>query len=282
MSSLSEHALPVAAALLLLVAPGPGARARTAGTGALRVCADPNSLPYSNDRQEGFENRIAQLVARDLGRRLAYVWWPQRRGFIRKTLNAGLCDVIIGLPSNVDTALTTRPYYRSGYVFVTRSERRLELHSLDDPRLRRLKIGVQIIGADYANAPPAHALANRGLVDNVKGYAVFPGFSSEMRQRRIIDAVARGAVDAGIVWGPTAGYFARRSRVPLTITPFTPEIDLPFLPFVFDISMAVRRGEGGLRDELDAILERRQRQIDAILRSYGVPRFDAMPHEVAP
>jgi mxaJ protein len=257
--------------------------ANDAPRGVLRVCADPNDLPYSNDRGDGFENRIAEVVARDLGKRVEYLWWPQRRGFVRKTLNAGRCDVIVGLPSNAGVALMTRPYYRSGYVFVTRRDRLLALHSLDDPRLHHLKLGVQLIGADYANAPPAQALANRGIVDNVTGFPVFPGFASEARQRRIIDAVAKGDIDVGVVWGPTAGYFARRSRVPLAVTPFTPQIDLPFLPFVFDLSMAVRRGDGALRDQLDAVIERRQPQIDAILRRYGVPRFDALPGtEVSP
>jgi mxaJ protein len=240
----------------------------------LRVCSDPNNLPYSNDRGEGFENRIASLIAHDLGRPVAYVWWPQRRGFIRNTLNAGRCDLIVGLPSNVGQALATRPYYRSSYVFVTRRDRRLTLTSLDDPRLHALKIGVQIIGADYANSPPAHALANRGIVDNVVGYMVYPGNAGASRSRTIVDAVADGRVDVSAVWGPTAGYYARRSSVPLVLTPVTPQIDLPFLPFVFDISMAVRRGDTALHDRLDEILERRRTEIDAILRRYGVPRLD--------
>jgi mxaJ protein len=285
MSSPSECPRPllfIAVILLTGLAAGKATAGEPeAGLPVLRVCADPNDLPYSNSRGEGFENRIAELVARDLRRRIFYLWWPQRRGFIRKTLNAGQCDVIMGLPSNVDMALMTRPYYRSGYVFVTRADRHLHLKSLDDPRLHRLKIGVQIIGAEYANSPPAHALSNRGIVGNIKGFMVFPGFSSEPRQRRIIDAVADGTVDVSIVWGPTAGYFAHRSGVPLTVTPFEPQIDLPFLPFVFDISMAVRRGDNALRDGLDEVIERRAPQIDAILRRYGVPRLDAF-EEVKP
>jgi mxaJ protein len=258
----------VLVAILLLVPSG------ASGSPPLRVCSDPNNLPYSNDRGEGFENRIAELVARDLGRTVSYVWWPQRRGFIRKTLNAGRCDLIIGLPSSVDLALMTRPYYRSSYVFVTRRDRKLGLTSLDDPRLRKLKIGVQIIGADYANSPPAQALANRGIVGNVRGYMVYPGFSTS-RQDQIIDAVAKKEVDVSIVWGPTAGYYLGRSRIPLAAVPVTPQIDLPFLPFVFDMSMAVRRGESQFRDQLDEILDRRRTEIDAILSKYGVPRADS-------
>jgi mxaJ protein len=232
----------------------------------LRVCADPNNLPFSNERQQGFENRIAGLIARDLGMKVTYYWWAQRRGFVRNTLNANKCDVIIGVPSSFEMALTTRPYYRSGYVFVTRRDRRLKIDSLDDPRLRNLKIGVQLIGDDYANSPPAHALANRGIVRNVVGYSVI-----REAPRHIVDAVANGDVDLSAVWGPTAGYFAKQSRVPLVVTTFTPEIDLPFLPFVFDISMAVRRDNPQLRDRLNTILEKRQPEINRILREYGVP-----------
>jgi mxaJ protein len=272
MSSRSEVLVTAVLACALLLHPAPAPAAAAAAP--LRVCSDPNNLPYSNDRGEGFENRIAALVAREMGRPISYLWWPQRRGFIRKTLNAGRCDLIVGLPSNVDQALVTRPYYRSSYVFVTRRDRRLALASFDDPRLHSLRIGVQLIGADYANSPPAHALANRGIVRNVVGYMVDPGNAGTARSRTIVDAVAEGRVDVGAVWGPTAGYFARRSRAPLILTPVTPQIDLPFLPFVFDISMAVRRGDTALRDRLDEILERRRPEIDTILRNYGVPRVD--------
>ncbi|HYC58728.1 MAG TPA: substrate-binding domain-containing protein [Thermoanaerobaculia bacterium] len=240
----------------------------------MRVCSDPNNLPFSNQREEGFENKLARLIARDLGAKVTYYWWAQRRGFVRNTLGAEKCDVIMGVPSSFELALTTRPYYRSGYVFVTRRDRRLDINSLDDPRLRRLKVGVQIIGDDYASSPPAHALANRGITENIVGYSVYGDYSKDSPPRRIVDAVAKREVDLSAVWGPTAGYFARKSSVPLVLTRFTPEIDLPFLPFVFDISMAVRRGDTALRDRLDRIIMRRRAEIDAILREYGVPRMD--------
>jgi mxaJ protein len=264
-------------ALLLFVAFTINATATASLTAApppLRVCSDPNNLPFSNKRGEGFENKLAQLVARELGTTVSYYWFAQRRGFVRNTLTAGKCDVIVGVPSSFELALTTRPYYRSGYVFVTRRDRKLAIESLDDPRLRKLKIGVQMIGDDYTSSPPAHALANRGIVRNVAGYMVYGDYSQESPTRRIIDAVASGEVDVSAVWGPTAGYFIRRSRVPLVATPVTPQIDLPFLPFVFDIAMAVRRGDTALRDKLDAILVRREKEIDAILREYGVPRME--------
>lgn len=238
----------------------------------LRVCADPNNLPFSNRRLEGFENRIAELVARDLGASLSYTWWPQRRGFVRNTLDTGDCDVVMGVPASYELVLTTRPYYRSTYVFVSRRDRHLGVRSFDDPVLRRVRIGVQLVGDDYANSPPSHALAARGVVGNVHGYSVYGDYSQENPTAAIVDAVGRGEVDVAVVWGPLAGYFARRQPVPLDLVPVSPQIDLPFLPFVFDISMGVRRQDKDLKEELDRILERRKPGIDAILDAYGVPR----------
>jgi len=241
--------------------------------GVLRVCADPNSLPYSNEKQEGFENRIAELVARELKAELRYTWWAQRRGYIRNSLRAGLCDVFIGMPTGLDMVLVTRPYYRSTYVFVNkRSAPRIT--SFDDPRLKRLRVGVQLIGDDYANAPPAEALSHRGIVKNVRGYSVIGDYQQPNPPSRIVRAVTEGEVDVAVVWGPLAGWFARSSKVPLRVVPVSPEVDVPYLPFVFDIGMAVRRGETALRDSLDAVIHRRQRDIDRILADYGVPRAD--------
>jgi quinoprotein dehydrogenase-associated probable ABC transporter substrate-binding protein len=240
----------------------------------LRVCADPNNLPFSNDRLEGFENRLAAMMADDAGMELRYAWWAQRRGFIRNTLNAGECDVVMGVPASFDLALTTRPYYRSGYVWVSRTDRRHALRSLDDPGLKRLRLGVQMIGDDFSNSPPAHALASRGLVSNIVGYSVLGDYSEPNPPARIVDAVARGEVDAALVWGPLAGFFARTASTPLTLAPIEPQIDLPFLPFVFDIAMAVRRGDVQRAGMIDRFIERRQKDIDALLREFGVPRLD--------
>ena len=273
MSSRSEL---VALVLLLAVTFGPmHASAAPIHPGPLRVCSDPNNLPFSNQKLQGFENRIATLIAHDLGTSVSYYWWAQRRGFVRNTLNANKCDVIIGVPSAFELAATTRPYYRSTYVFVTRRDRRLDITSLDDPRLHTLKVGVQMIGDDYASSPPAHALANRGIIRNIVGYSVYGDYSKDNPTRRIVEAVADGEVDVSAVWGPTAGYFIAKSRVPLVARPVTPQIDLPFLPFVFDISMAVRRSDTALRERLNEIIHRRAPEIDAILRDYGVPRVDA-------
>lgn len=243
-------------------------------TGVLRVCADPNNLPFSNQRGEGFENKLAELLAHDLGERVEYTWWAQRRGFFRNTLRAGTCDIVIGVPAAFEMALTTRPYYRSTYVFLTRKDRHLDLTSLDDPTLKKLKIGVQIIGDDFSNAPPAHALSRRNIVGNVKGYTVYGDYSQPNPPARIVDAVAKGDVDVAIVWGPLAGFFAKQSDVPLEIVPVSPQIDQPFLPFVFDISMGVRRDDQQLRDQIEEVLEKRRDEVDRILRDYAVPRVD--------
>ena len=245
-----------------------------ASAGELRVCADPNNLPFSNDKQQGFENRIAELVARDLGAKLSYVWWAQRRGFVRNTINQNRCDLLIGVPASFERTRPTIPYYRSTYVFVTRRDRHIRIGSFDDPQLKKLRVGVQLIGDDGINTPPAHALSNRGIIRNVKGYSVYSDYRQANPPARIIDAVANGDVDVAVAWGPLAGYFSQREAVPLDVRPVSPQIDLPFLPFVFDISMGVRRGNDSLREQLNAIIERRRSEIDRILADYGVPRVD--------
>src|SRR6188472_3799180 len=145
----------------------------------LRVCADPNNLPFSNERGEGFENKLAEMIAHDLGTHVEYTWWAQRRGFMRSTLNAGACDVVMGYPHDAELAATTKPYYRSAYVFVTRRTRKLNVSSFNDPRLRKLRIGVQLIGDDGANTPPAHALSRRGIIGNVRGYMIYGDYAEK-------------------------------------------------------------------------------------------------------
>ncbi len=240
----------------------------------LRVCADPNNLPFSNQRGEGFENKLAQLAARELGARVEYTWWAQRRGFVRNTLNAGLCDVVMGVPMSFERTLVTRPYYRSSYVFVTRRASKTHISSFDDEALRRLRVGVQLVGDDGINTPPAHALSRRGIIDNVRCYSVLGDYRRPNPPARIIEAVARGDIDVAVAWGPLAGYFAARQKVPLEVTPVRPQIDRPFLPFVFDISIGVRRGNDTLRTQLDQVLRRRRAAVDSILEVYHVPRVD--------
>lgn len=239
----------------------------------LRVCADPNNMPFSNDRREGFENKIAEIVARDLGAEISYIGWAERRGFLRNTLKASACDLVPGIAAAVDSVRVTRPYYRSGYVFVTRVDGPL-INSLDDPVLRDLVIGVQLIGDDGANTPPAHALARRGVIGKLRGYTVYGDYGKPDPQAAIVAAVAQGEIDAGIVWGPVAGYFAKHEETALRITPVTPEIDLPMLPMVYDIGMGVRREDKQLAETINAALVRRRDEIDAVLAAYGVPRAE--------
>jgi mxaJ protein len=244
----------------------------------LRVCADPNNLPFSNDKQEGFENRIVDVVAEELGATVSYTWWATRRGFIRNTIKAGLCDLVTAIPSQTELLSTTDPYYRSSYVFVSREADHLSITSFDDPALRRLTVGVQLIGDDGANSPPAHALARRGIVGNLRGYTVYGNYAEPNPAEAIVAAVADGEVDVAVVWGPLAGYFADKLGTPLHLSVVRSDGDGPLLPMTFNISMGVRSEDQELRAELDAALKRRKAEIDAILESYRVPRLEPM-HE---
>jgi mxaJ protein len=264
---MSSRCLSVFLALALIAGYGPAAR-------ALSVCADPNNLPFSNRAKEGLENHIVELIASELAEPVEYVWHPQRRGFIRNTLATGLCDVVASVPSNFEMLRTTVPYYRSTYVFVTRMDKKITIDSLDDPDLRRLIVGVQIIGDDGANSPPAHALSRRGIINNVRGFPVYGNYAAAAPLSPIIDAVATGDIDVAIAWGPLAGYFANRSAFPLLVVPVQPAIDGPMLPMIFDISMGVRHEDHMLRDRLDAALQRRRDEIDQVLDRFSVPRVD--------
>jgi mxaJ protein len=238
----------------------------------LVVCADPNNLPFSNRAGEGFENKLANILAKDMGARLRYVWWAQRRGFTRYTLNEGRCDIWLGVASGVDKVVTTRPYYRSTYVFVTRVDKRLQGLNLDDPRLKSLKIGVQMVGNDAMNTPPAHSLARRGLIDNVRGFMLYGDYEKPNPPASIVAAVAQGDVDVALVWGPLAGYFAALSSVALRIEPVTPALDDSRWPMVYDISMGVRRDNLQLREQIDSILNKEKPTIDALLSGYHIPQ----------
>jgi mxaJ protein len=262
MCSGSLKALAVAAALA-----GP------AGARELRVCADPNNLPFSNEKQEGFENKLVNLIAQDLNAAVAYTWHAQRRGFLRETLKTGACDLVPGLPSRFEGVRTTAPYYRSSYVFVTRLNGPA-VGSFDDAALRDRRVGVQLVGDDGSNTPPAHALARRGIVANVRGYTLYGDYREPNPPARIVDAVASGEIDIAVVWGPLAGYFATREPEHLRVVPVQPSAEGPLLPMAWDISMAVRVGDDTLLAEIGGVLERRRTEVDAILAAYGVPRVD--------
>jgi quinoprotein dehydrogenase-associated probable ABC transporter substrate-binding protein len=241
----------------------------------LAVCSDPANLPYSNERQEGFENRIASLIAQDLHAEVRYTWNSQRRSFLRRTLKAGECDVVMGMPMGLQGVAQTRPYYASSYAFVSARSRHLNLHSFDDPVLRGLKIGLPALSADGANPPPTMALAKRGLADHVVGFSVWGNESDETPQSHIVDAVAAGDIDVAVVWGPFAGYFAQRYGDQLEVTPVDDDPLQPGIPFRFALALSVRPADEALRDELQAVLDKRQPEIEALLKDYGIPLVSA-------
>ncbi len=254
--------------------------------GVLRVCADPDNLPLSNTQGEGFENKLAELIAKEWNSKLEYAWWPVRRGYFSRGLNGRYCDIAIEAPDGLDMAAVTKPYYRSAYVFVYRKDSGLDITSLADPRLKKLKIGVNLLNSDAENTPPAMALSQYGVVGNLIGFTTF--YSESARPEDIINAVVAKEVDVAIVWGPLAGYFAKRTGVPLILQPLSDRDSLSDLPFAFNISMAVRRRDRALRDSLQKVLDTRGTEIRAILEGYGVPLFDIVEekkqddHEASP
>jgi mxaJ protein len=260
---MSSRFLELAAVTLLL------ASATVAHARELRVCADPKNLPFSNIKEQGFENRIAELLARELHAHLTYVWQRMGRGFVREYMNKSRCDVLIGIPANYRPLLTTQPYYRSTYVFVSRRDRAPELVSINDPDLHQMKIGVQVLDEEYA--PPGDALARRGMQNQIVGFDTIDSPSS------IVRAVMNHKVDTAIVWGPLAGYYARTYGNALRLTAVTPQVDPPGTPFTFAISMGVRKGNDALLGELNRFLARRHSSIQHILRSYGVPQLEMAP-----
>ena len=236
----------------------------------LRVCGDPNNLPFSSEKLDGIENKIADVVAKDLGMTVVYFWWPHQRGLIKRVLGAKHCDVMLGIPKGYDPVLWTKPYYRTGYVMVYRKDRKLKLRSLDDPQLKTLKIGVQV------NTPPHDALGRRGIADNVVGYQLMfdSNFHAEDYPGKVVEDVLAGQIDVAMVWGPIAGYFAKKKGAPLEIVPIDDPSN-PSLPFAFDISMGVRKADKELKEQLEGALARRHDEIEHILEDFGVPLLPA-------
>lgn len=246
--------------------------AALAGAQVLRVCADPNNLPYSNQRRQGFENKLAAMVAQDLGRRLEYVWLPPSPRQSEK-IQKSACDLMMEVPSRYPLFQTTQPYYTSSYVFVTKRDRHLRLRSLDDPFLRAARIGLHGVG-DGSAIPPAHELASRGIVRNVAVYSIFGNLAEENPAAKLIAAVAHGDIDVAIAWGPLAGYFARNSSIPLEVSPICPGKEM-VMPSTFSMSVGVRQGDETLYQQIEAELTRRQSEIKRVLQDYGVPLIDS-------
>ena len=265
----------VAIALVINAALSPPSPLVAAEKDELKVCADPNNLPFSKADGAGFENKLAELVAAELGKHVIYSWWAQRRGFVRSTLNAELCDVVMGVPVGYELVEPTRPYYRSTYVFVSQAGRNFDVTSIKDPRLNDLKIGVHLIGSNGMNTPPSLALGQQNIVQNVVGYMIYGDYREPDPPARLMKAVEKGDIDIAAAWGPLAGYAAKISAVPLTVVPITDTEDFAPLRFQFDIAMGVRKSDHALKARLDDILARKQPEIRALLESYGVPLVQA-------
>jgi mxaJ protein len=229
---------------------------------AITFCADPQNPPFSTRQGRGFENKIAEAIGAELHQPVHFKWQRMGRGFVREIVNKGECDAVAAVPVGMRGLRVSRPYFRSTYVFVARRSLK-PIESLDDPRLANMKIGVQVLDDDYA--PPARALARRRLTKNVVG------FEMDENAGAIIDAVAHRKVDTAIVWGPLAGYYARRYGSSLRLTSVEPEVDPPMLPFTFEMGVGVRKSNPELLARIESALQLARPQIQRILKSYNVP-----------
>lgn len=231
-----------------------------------KVCAESDNMPFSNLRQEGFENKIAELIAKDLGKKVSYQFWIDRFGYIRNTLNAGRCDVMISTVAGNDMMTTSKPYYRSGYVFVYRKDSGLNITDWDSPDLRKVTIGL------VGQTPPSRPLADKGLLNNSVPYRLWRDLSKPPSW--IIDDVVAGKIDVAIVWGPIGGYFAKQSEVPLVVVP-APEYESTNVhgKEQWNISVGVRKGDKERMAMIQDVLDRRHADILKILDEYGIPHL---------
>ncbi len=229
----------------------------------LRICADPDNLPYSSRALSGFDNKIGASLAHDMGRRPVFVWARARRGFLREEFDKGVCDVLLGVPAGMKGVLTTAPYYRSTYVFVTRRRDHLEIASWADPQLNNKRIGLQIMEEDLS--PPSLPLVRYGHATQLVGYESFGNSAGD-----IMRATADHRIGLAVVWGPLAGFYARNAYAGLQLTPVHPAMDAG-VPFVFSMTCAVHKRDAALRDQLNAAIARETATTQRLLRSYGVP-----------
>jgi len=274
-------AAAVTAAAAAATAADAAVPAETADASAtLAVCADPGNLPYSSSKLDGFENRIASLLAADLHRTLRYAWAPQRRNFFSRTLLAGACDVVISVPASVPASLpaiaTTRPWFTSTYVAVTRAADNRHFAGFDDEWLKSARIGLQLITGGDANPPPAMALSRRGVTNNITGFSPWDS-AEDAPQEKIVDAVANKSIDVAMVWGPFGGYFAKPYGNALKLEAVTQDPGWPGLAFTFPMAAAVRKEDTALKDTLQAAFDRNAAKIAAILRDDNIPIVEPVP-----
>ncbi|MBT3041101.1 MAG: substrate-binding domain-containing protein [Candidatus Thiodiazotropha endolucinida] len=232
----------------------------------LTVCGDPNHMPFSNKKLEGFENRIAKLIADDLNRTLRYHWWPQTIGFVRNTLRIRLCDLVMGVTSVNELLQNTNPYYRSVYTLVYRKDSGLTLRTLDAAKLTNLKIGV------VAGTPPATLLSKYGLLEQVRPYQRTVDTRLFSPATRAVEDVADGNIDVAVIWGPIAGYAASRQETPLSVIPLPAKVDS--VPLAFNVSMGIRHRESNWKHQLNLELEKLSADIEKILLEYNIPLLD--------
>jgi quinoprotein dehydrogenase-associated probable ABC transporter substrate-binding protein len=240
----------------------------------LRVCADPANMPFSNEHGDGFENKIAELVAAKLDKRLAYTWYPQSTGFVRMTLASFRCDVIMGFPQGGDLVQSTNPYYRSVYALVTKPGAELDgVDTLGDARLKGKHLGI------VAGTPPATYLVAQGLMPTAKPYSLVVDTRYDSVGQAMTNDVAKGEIAAGILWGPLAGWYARQTDPPLHVTPLLKDSGGPSL--TYRITMGVRPTDANWRRELNTLIRANQPAITKILLDYGVPMLDESGHVIA-
>jgi quinoprotein dehydrogenase-associated probable ABC transporter substrate-binding protein len=234
---------------------------------ALRVCSDPANLPFSNEKHQGFENKIADIVAAELKVPVEYTLFPQATGFIRQTLFARRCDVVIGYPQGDELVLNTNPYYRSTYALVYRSNAGLDgADTLADPRLKDKRIGV------VAGTPPVNVMAQLGLIPHAKPYPLMVDRRYESPAERMIADIQSDEIGAGVLWGPIAGYFAPKANDKLMVVPLLKENGS--VRMAYRITFGVRPLEDDWKRQLNAVIAKRQGDIDAVLLEYGVPMLD--------
>jgi quinoprotein dehydrogenase-associated probable ABC transporter substrate-binding protein len=250
-------------ALLCCAGPAAAQTGELVDRGALKVCADPNNLPFSNEKKEGFENRIAELIGVELDRKVDYTWFPQVIGFVRNTLRAHLCDLVMGTVVGDEIMQTTNPYYFTTYVILYRSDKGLAVEGLDDPRLKTLRLGV------VAGTPPSDLLVRYDLMSLTKSYALSVDTRAESPAHEMVQDVAKGTIDVGLLWGPIAGYYRKHDALPLTLVPLKGEPGAARM--AYHIAMGVRANEPEWRRGMNAVILKRQTEISAILRDYGVP-----------